>query len=108
MYIFFWGGGGVDHFHLFLGSVYETQPIFESLNFTRMWGGVFCFQSKIAKMGGVSTYFIKYGLIIEYFCNYLLFWGVGSQNFTLRHFSREVDLEGRCALSTCVLGRGGV
>ena len=67
-----------------------------------------CFQSKIAKMGGVSTYLIKYGLIIEYFCNYLLFWGVGSQTFTLRHFSREVDLGGRCTLSTCVLGRGGV
>ena len=29
-------------------------------------GGVCCFESRIAKMGGVSTYFIKYGLIIEY------------------------------------------
>ena len=38
-------------------------------------GGVSCFQNRIAKRGGVCTYFIKYGLIIEYICYYFAFLG---------------------------------
>ena len=45
-------------------------------------------------MGGGSTFFIKYGLIIEYICIFFCFFGVVSQNFLLKIFSRAVDLGG--------------
>ena len=38
-------------------------------------GGVCCFENRVAKMGGGSTFFIKYGLIIEYICNFFAFLG---------------------------------
>ena len=57
-------------------------------------GGVCCFENRVAKMGGGSTFFIKYGLIIEYICNFFCFFGVVSQNFLLKIFSRAVDLGG--------------
>ena len=57
-------------------------------------GGVCCFESRVAKMGGGSTFFIKFGLIIEYICNFFCFFGVVSQNFLLKIFSRIVDLGG--------------
>ena len=38
-------------------------------------GGVCSFEKRIAKMGGVSTYFIKYGLSIGYICYYFAFLG---------------------------------
>ena len=38
-------------------------------------GGVCCFESRVAKMGGGSTFFIKYGLIIGYICNFFAFLG---------------------------------
>ena len=38
-------------------------------------GGVCCFESSVAKMGGGSTFFIKYGLIIEHICNFFAFLG---------------------------------
>ena len=44
-------------------------------------GGVFCFESSVAKMGGGSTFFIKYGLIIEYICNFFAFLGWFQKNF---------------------------
>ena len=48
-------------------------------------GGVCCFENRVAKMGGGSTFFIKYGLIIEHICNFFAFWGgftkFSSQNF---------------------------
>ena len=40
-----------------------------------MWGGICCFENRVAKMGGGSTFFIKYGLIIEYICNFFAFLG---------------------------------
>ena len=50
-------GGGLFEFHWNVG------------------GGVFCFESSVAKMGGGSTFFIKYGLIIEYICNFFFVFG---------------------------------
>ena len=71
------GEGDVDHFHLFWGSVYETQPIWGGglFEFHSNVGGVCCFENRVAKMGGGSTFFIKYGLIIEYICNFFAFLG---------------------------------
>ena len=57
-------------------------------------GGVCCFENRIAKMGGVSTYFIKYGLIIEYICYYFAFWGRLIKFSFKKFFSCEVDLGG--------------
>ena len=61
-------GGGVDHIHLFWGECMWNSTNFGggslwiSLGF---WRWVCCFHWKKNKMGGVSTFFIKYGLIIE-------------------------------------------
>ena len=41
--------------------------------------------------GGVYTFPIKYGLIINKICKYF---GVGSQNFPLKNFSYEFDFGG--------------
>ena len=57
-----------------LGKMSETGGVGVSLDFTQMWG-VCCFESRIAKLGGVSTYFIKYGLIIEYISYHFAFLG---------------------------------
>ena len=74
--IFFWGGVQTI-FTYFGGSVYEAQPIRGgvSLNCTRMWGGSAVLRIEQLKMRGVSTYLIKYGLIIEYICYYFAFLG---------------------------------
>ena len=45
-------------------------------------------------MGGVSTFFIKYGLIKEKICYYFAFYGGGSEKFSLKNFFREGDLGG--------------
>ena len=45
-------------------------------------------------MGGVSTFFIKYGLIKEKICYYFAFFGGGSEKFSLKNFFREGDLGG--------------
>ena len=100
---FFWEG--VDHFHLFWGECIwnSTNLGGVSLNFTRMWGGVCCFESRVAKMGGGSTFFIKYGLIIEYICNFFAFLGWFQKNFFSK-FSPAQSIWGGCTLSTCILG----
>ena len=41
--------------------------------------------------GGVYTFSLKYGLIINKICKYF---GVGSQNFPLKNFSYEFDFGG--------------
>ena len=45
--------------------------------------------------GGVYTFSLKYGLIINKICKYF---GVGSQNFPLKNFSHEFDLGGGCGV----------
>ena len=64
------------------------------MNFTRIWGGSAFFIEKMPKWGGVSTFFIKYGLIKEKICKYFAFFGGGSENFSLKNFFREGDLGG--------------
>ena len=66
-------------------------------------GGVCCFESRVAKMGGGSTFFIKYGLIIEYICNFFAFLGWFQKNFFSK-FSPAQSIWGGCTLSTCILG----
>ena len=66
-------------------------------------GGVCCFENRVAKMGGGSTFFIKYGLIIEYICNFFAFLGWFQKNFFSK-FSPAQSIWGGCTLSTCILG----
>ena len=66
-------------------------------------GGVCCFESRVAKMGGGSTFFIKFGLIIEYICNFFAFLGWFQKNFFSK-FSPAQSIWGGCTLSTCILG----
>ena len=88
--------GGCRPFSPILGGVYMKLNQFGGGLFEFYWnvGGVFCFESSVAKMGGGSTFFIKYGLIIEYICNFFCFFGVVSKKFPLKIFSRAVDLGG--------------
>ena len=75
------------------------------MNYTQMWGGggVCCFEKRIAKMGGVSTYFIKYGLIIEYISYHFAFLGWVHKIF-LSKISPAKSIWGGCTPSTCILG----
>ena len=84
--IFF--GGGVDHIHLFWGECIwkSTNLGGVSLNFTRIWGGSAFFIEKMPKWGGVSTFFIKYGLIIEKICKYFAFFRGGVRKFFSKKF----------------------
>ena len=90
------GGGGGRPFSPILGGVYMKLNQFGGglFEFHSNVGGVCCFEIRVAKLGGGSTFFIKYGLIIEYICNFFCFFGVVSQNFLLKIFSRAVDLGG--------------
>ena len=78
-------GGGLFEFHSNVG------------------GGVCCFENRVAKMGGGSTFFIKYGLIIEYICNFFAFLGWFHKIFFSK-FSPVQSIWGGCTLSTCILG----
>ena len=66
-------------------------------------GGVCCFESRVAKMGGGSTFFIKFGLIIEYICNFFAFLGWFPKIFFSK-FSPAQSIWGGCTLNTCILG----
>ena len=68
-----------------------------------MWWGVCCFESRVAKMGGGSTFFIKYCLIIEYICNFFAFLGWFRKIFFSK-FSSAQSIWGGRTLSTCILG----
>ena len=72
----FFGGGGRP-FSPILGGVYMKRNQFGGGLFEvhSNVGGVCCFESRVAKMGGGSTFFIKFGLIIEYICNFFAFLG---------------------------------
>ena len=99
-------GGGCRPFSPILGGVYMKLNQFGGGLFEFHWnvgGGVFCFESSVAKMGGGSTFFIKYGLIIEYICNFFAFLGWFQKNFFSK-FSPAQSIWGGCTLSTCILG----
>ena len=74
MYIFLGGG---RPFSPILGGVYMKLNQFGGGLFElhSNVGGGGSFEKRIAKMGGVSTYFIKYGIIIKYICYSLAFLG---------------------------------
>ena len=105
-----WGGvyiflGGCRPFSPILGGVYMKLNQFGGglFEFHSNVGGVCCFENRVAKMGGGSTFFIKYGLIIEYICNFFAFLGWFHKIFFSK-FSPVQSIWGGCTLSSCILG----